>query len=820
MTIQNFIKKKMSNIEHKVGEKILFLKMNATIRYIGPFHEKPGLWIGIEVDVPKGKNNGTIKGHKYFECEPNHGFFLQYETFVKALGVTPKPSTKNLPTDQKLSPSKSNSDFASIPIHPHKISVSTSMAGFDQVVEVEDNSSPLAQPKTAENSSPLAQPQTTENSSPLVPSKAVENPSPLIPQNEPETPQQTQQPQPKLQPVNQSQQKQPTTQSQQKQQSLSQQDSDSSSQNIPLAKSQISSSLSSPSLLSKQNVGSQPKTQPKTSRTSTQTASTNIDETTPTPSVTSASASISTTNSPRTTDVDAIIASLEKKCQDDYQKIRNDAKKYKDVQAKIAEKDKNFKAEVEKKKNELNEKIVRMQLKYLPEQLKLEEDLLKYAKNEKIAKKKSMKKGTHQSIEVLQQINEEHIKFENSYRELINKQSMKFDSKKNKLNLLNAKLKNQYELSDEQQKTIDELQQTISAYDKELTEKLPVSKEATDLKIKIAAQQSALEKCEKVTNYYTIDCNVANFLLKKIEPLFAPVVPATAVIFRLIEKANALLDTSLSIIPLEDVDKSTLEDILHICDTAIMALGWSDTTTTSEFTTFIHELSEFESNVDNEVIPTIETDHILKLLQSITPLPLNLAISSHLIRAIMYRTKSADTRDELKDFAKQFSRIFHPSQMLKNREECEKFCLSLRAELRKPEKNDKTFSVMKYLTQLQSFLSFQTKDEENTKNVNPNQPYSLPYNLVQKFKLIATQEILLANSEAEKKAIEKEEEGLPEMRRSVADLESNYDQLVRYNNQLSQLKNDLPSKIEKMKNEINEAEELIKEIEADIKKDE
>ena len=71
--------------EWKVGQRIQFLKMNATIKYIGTYHAKPGQWIGLEFDEPKGKNNGIIKDVKYFDCKPNSGLFIQYETFLKAM---------------------------------------------------------------------------------------------------------------------------------------------------------------------------------------------------------------------------------------------------------------------------------------------------------------------------------------------------------------------------------------------------------------------------------------------------------------------------------------------------------------------------------------------------------------------------------------------------------------------------------------------------------------------------------------------------------------------------------------------------------------
>ncbi|POW18777.1 hypothetical protein PSHT_05432 [Puccinia striiformis] len=41
------------------------------------FNQKHPYWIGVELDEPRGKNNGSVDGHPYFECPPNRGIFIQ-----------------------------------------------------------------------------------------------------------------------------------------------------------------------------------------------------------------------------------------------------------------------------------------------------------------------------------------------------------------------------------------------------------------------------------------------------------------------------------------------------------------------------------------------------------------------------------------------------------------------------------------------------------------------------------------------------------------------------------------------------------------------
>jgi len=49
------------------------------IRFIGEFSIGKGLWYGIELDEPVGKNNGSHDGHIYFECSNNYGIFVRHD---------------------------------------------------------------------------------------------------------------------------------------------------------------------------------------------------------------------------------------------------------------------------------------------------------------------------------------------------------------------------------------------------------------------------------------------------------------------------------------------------------------------------------------------------------------------------------------------------------------------------------------------------------------------------------------------------------------------------------------------------------------------
>uniref|UniRef100_A0A5F8GL21 Kinesin family member 13B n=1 Tax=Monodelphis domestica TaxID=13616 RepID=A0A5F8GL21_MONDO len=56
------------------------------VRYIGPTDFQEGTWIGVELDLPSGKNDGSIGGKQYFKCNPGYGLLVKPGRIKKATG--------------------------------------------------------------------------------------------------------------------------------------------------------------------------------------------------------------------------------------------------------------------------------------------------------------------------------------------------------------------------------------------------------------------------------------------------------------------------------------------------------------------------------------------------------------------------------------------------------------------------------------------------------------------------------------------------------------------------------------------------------------
>ena len=85
----------------QVGDRVLVAGVKpGVVAFVGTTQFAKGVWAGIILDSFDGKNNGSVGGVQYFECEPNRGLFskpekLKLEHKAQAPAQATAPAEKN-----------------------------------------------------------------------------------------------------------------------------------------------------------------------------------------------------------------------------------------------------------------------------------------------------------------------------------------------------------------------------------------------------------------------------------------------------------------------------------------------------------------------------------------------------------------------------------------------------------------------------------------------------------------------------------------------------------------------------------------------------
>jgi dynactin 1 len=90
--------------KYKVGQTVEVISKEGPregiVKYVGPIHVSDGTWLGIELNEPAGKNDGSVRDERYFTCPKDHGLFIRDSSGVRIVAEPqpPKAATKPKPT--------------------------------------------------------------------------------------------------------------------------------------------------------------------------------------------------------------------------------------------------------------------------------------------------------------------------------------------------------------------------------------------------------------------------------------------------------------------------------------------------------------------------------------------------------------------------------------------------------------------------------------------------------------------------------------------------------------------------------------------------
>lgn len=102
-----------------LGKRVVFSGIDkkpkyGVLRFVGGTEFAEGVWCGVELDQPAGKNNGSVHGIRYFTCDANSGMFVSIAKLELDAGrrsrsrPNSQPSSRATSVERKEPPSRPN----------------------------------------------------------------------------------------------------------------------------------------------------------------------------------------------------------------------------------------------------------------------------------------------------------------------------------------------------------------------------------------------------------------------------------------------------------------------------------------------------------------------------------------------------------------------------------------------------------------------------------------------------------------------------------------------------------------------------------------